>query len=181
MSTIDEAVQVFKSFIDAEHQTRKANLEGAATFKKLHSKMQSMLAEPEVLAIRQIEAADTKKEANVNAKKALTPRELFLVEEYKVGKRTLYCGKASDTRRPNDSTAFAMAFWADDSLKITATYFACASCEGLAKIDGAACGDCDGAGWTRKTGERLKPGKRTAIKKLVRPSWPAAGEIYDQL
>lgn len=180
MSTIDEAAEFFGSFFDAEYQTRKANLEGSPTFGKLYKKVQSMLGEPTVLELRQIDVADTKKESNQNALKALTSRELFLIEEHKVGRRTLYCGKASDTRRPNDFTTFAMAFWADDSLKIIATFIVCSSCEGAGPMGGAPCGDCDGAGWTRKTGERLKPSRHVAIKKLCRPTWPQAAEIYDQ-
>jgi hypothetical protein len=183
MPSIDEAIEFFAAFFDAEFTAMDANLAGAADFPRLHKKMQSMLAEASVFKIPRIEVAKltgSSKLTYENTRKDLAARQLFLVEEHQIGKRKLYCGFAGPDRIPKKVTGYEMQFWADNSPQIIATYFACADCRGLGTLNAAACNECRGRGWFHSTGDKLKPGKPTAVKKLIRPTKALCAEDYDQ-
>lgn len=184
MSTIDEATAFFTSFLDLESEVRKANLAGARTFDELHARMVSMLADETVLSIPREDLSDLLdefKEARANTVKAIAPRRLFAVAEYAVGKRKLFCAFASEPRKPAAITALMIKLWADSTLRIVATDFPCPECSGTGKVEATTCPDCRGRAWIHDTGEKIKPGKPRAVKKLQRPTKAESAVQYDEL
>jgi hypothetical protein len=183
MSTIDEAAELFTSFFDAECKALEASLGGAASFDELHAEMQSMLSDDTVFKVPRVDVSKLTgdwKTANENTRSSLAPRQLFAVEQHDLGKRRLYCAIASAPHR-RKIMGYEMKFWADDSLKIIASYFSCASCDGVGKIDTSKCSDCRGRGWQYSTGDMIKSTKPSAVKKLQRPTRAKSAAQYDQL
>jgi hypothetical protein len=190
MSTIDEAVDFFTAFFDAEFKVMDANLAGAATFKSRYAKMKKMLQEPHFFEINRSDpkemakASGMRKRALENTRKELAPRQLFLVEQHDISPRKkIFCAYSSAGRVPESASMYADKFWADNSLHIIGHHWCCADCHGLGTLKGRTCSDCGGRGWHRKTGDRdlIKLDKPSAVKKLLRPPWPQCAEHYDSL
>lgn len=184
MSNMDEATAFFTSFFELESELVKANLGGEKTFDALYAALLSMLAAENVHPIQREDVSDLMdefKEANENARKAVAPRQLFAVAQYAVGKRTLFCAFASEHRKAGANTAIMEKFWADDTMHVVATYFRCTDCGGTGHVRATKCPDCKGKGWFQASGEKIKVAKPIAVKKLQRPTDPAAAEQYDAL
>lgn len=184
MSTIDDAAKFFTAFFELESEVLKANLAGVKTFDKLHAEMVSMLADETVLSIPREDFSDLLEEfeeARKNTLEAIAPRQLFAVAEHRVGKRKLFCAFASEPRKTAGNTALMEKFWADNTLHIIATYFPCAECFGTGRVKASTCRECKGKAWTQGSGEKIKAGEPTAVKKLQRPTKPESAEQYDEL
>ncbi len=184
-STIDEATEFFSDFFAAECRVLEASFGGEGSFEKLHDQMQSMLWDPRVYEIHRTNLSNLKGMAKAgveNTRKALAPRQIFLVEQHGAGKRKLFCAYVSVARKPDAKSFYEEKFWADDSLRIVAVYFACPECDALGKINGAKCRECGGRGWRHHGGgESITAGKPTKVKKLVRPTFPQHAEHYNEL
>jgi hypothetical protein len=190
MPNIDDAVEFFTTFFDAEFKVMEANLAGASSFTSRYAKMKKMLKEPHVHEINRwdpkelAKASAMKKRAMENTRKDLARRQLFVVEQHDISPRKkLFCAYASDRRVPESASMYAAKFWADSSLHVIGHHWCCADCHGLGTLKGSKCGDCGGRGWHRKTGDRelINLGKPSAVKKLLRPPWPQCAEHYDKL
>jgi hypothetical protein len=148
-------------------------------------KMQSMLSEPRVFQIHKQDLSNLKGIAKAgieNAKKVIAPRQIFLVEQHKVGKRKLFCAYVSVPRKPAAKSFYEEKFWADEAQRIVAVYFACPECDAIGKINDAMCRECAGRGWRHHGGgESITAGKTTAVKKVLRPTFPLHAEHYDKL
>jgi hypothetical protein len=181
MSTIDDAADFFGDFFDAECKVLEANFGGEGNFDKLHARMQSMLSDPSVYEIHRKDLSNLRglaKAAVENTRKELAPRQIFVVEQQEVGKRKLFCAYVSVARKPDAKSLYEEKFWADDSLRIVAVYFKCAECDAIGKK----CRECGGLGWRHHGGgESIAAGKPSAVKKLLRPTFPLHAEHYDKL
>lgn len=136
MSTIDEAVEFFRSFFDAECKALEASLSGATSFEKLHAKMQAMLVDETVYEIQKVDVSKLSGDwlaANEATRKALAPRQLFLVEQHELGKQRRF-GAIASPPQARRVMGYEKKFWADDSLRMISTYVVCATCDGLGAV-----------------------------------------------
>lgn len=185
---MDEAIDLLRKFISAEHEARVAAytmLDDSKRRAKAEEALQ-YFDPSELLVIGFAWERTPSEDFIIKCKPTvdrMRPRILFQIKQYKHPELdALYRAYLSHPFNYSETGYDQSMYLArtEDGLKIISQYAICMNCNGIGTADAEMCEECQGTGWEHAGGMQLeRPGELVEVRKFEAPLAPVSRADYD--